>query len=57
MIQAEWFSVLTTKLPQSDLITNFGELKVTVKNATNVPISDLNGFSDPYVKLHLNFWW
>lgn len=54
MIQAEWFPVLTTKLPQSDLITNFGELKVTVKNATNVPISDLNGFSDPYVKLYLN---
>lgn len=54
MIQAEWFPVLTTKLPQSDLITNFGDLKVTVKNATNVPISDLNGFSDPYVKLYLN---
>lgn len=54
MIQAEWFPVLTSKLPQSDLITNFGDLKVTIKNATNVPISDLNGFSDPYVELYLN---
>ncbi|XBW36691.1 hypothetical protein QEN19_002266 [Hanseniaspora menglaensis] len=54
MIQAEWFPVLSSKLPQSDLITNYGDLKVTVKNATNVPISDLNGFSDPYVKLYVN---
>lgn len=54
MIQAEWFPVITSKLPQSDLITNFGELKVTVKSAKNVPISDLNGFSDPFVKVYLN---
>lgn len=54
MIQVQWFPIIASKLPQADLITNYGDLKITVKNAKNLPSADLNGKSDPYCKFYIN---
>lgn len=54
LLQTQWFPLDTKALPQSDLITNEGELTIRVKNAENLVASDTNGFSDPYVKFYLN---
>ncbi|KAH3901441.1 tricalbin SCDLUD_002935 [Saccharomycodes ludwigii] len=54
MVQVQWFPVLASKLPQSDLITNSGDLKITVKSANNLLSADSNGKSDPYIKFYMN---
>lgn len=54
MVQVSWFPLSTNKLPQSDLITNCGDLKITIKNANGLPASDRNGKSDPFLKLYIN---
>lgn len=54
MIQVQWFPVLASKLPQSDLITNCGDLTITAIGANNLISADTNGFSDPYLKFFMN---
>ncbi|CCH61412.1 hypothetical protein TBLA_0E03580 [Henningerozyma blattae CBS 6284] len=54
MVQISWFPVSASKLPQSDLITNSGDLTINVLNAENLISADSNGFSDPYLKFYLN---
>lgn len=54
MVQVSWFPISVTKLPQSDLITNCGDLKINIKSANDLISSDRNGKSDPFVKLYLN---
>lgn len=54
MIQASWFPIGASKLPQSDLITNSGDLRITAKSAERLIAADTNGFSDPFLKFYLN---
>lgn len=54
MVQASWFPVLAKELPESDLITNSGDLTITAKSAENLISADSNGFSDPYLKFYLD---
>ncbi|CDO95458.1 unnamed protein product [Kluyveromyces dobzhanskii CBS 2104] len=54
MVQVSWFPITVSKLPQSDLITNCGDLKVNIKSAENLISADRNGKSDPFVKLYMN---
>lgn len=54
MVQVSWFPINVTKIPQSDLITNNGDLVITAKSAKNLIAADSNGFSDPYLKFYLN---
>ncbi|CCD25572.1 uncharacterized protein NDAI_0F02540 [Naumovozyma dairenensis CBS 421] len=54
MVQVSYFPLHVTKLPLSDLITNTGDLTITIKGANDLIAGDRNGYSDPYVKLYLN---
>lgn len=54
MIQASWFPIAVSKLPQADLITNSGDLTVTAVSAENLISADSNGYSDPFLKFYLN---
>lgn len=54
MLQVSWFPAAVSKLPQADLITNSGDLKVTAKAAENLISADRNGLSDPFLKFFLN---
>ncbi|CAI4739118.1 AGK_G0046430.mRNA.1.CDS.1 [Saccharomyces cerevisiae] len=54
LVQVSWFPVTATELPQSDLITNSGDLKITAKSAENLIGVNKNGYSDPYVEFFLN---
>lgn len=54
LIQSQWFPLDTEELPQTDLITNQGDLIVIAKSAERLLSADLNGFSDPYLKFYLN---
>lgn len=54
LIQAQWFPLDTKELPQTDLITNQGDLVVTAKSAENLISADTNGYSDPYLKFYIN---
>ncbi|QLG74214.1 hypothetical protein HG535_0G00980 [Zygotorulaspora mrakii] len=54
MLQASWFPIGVSKLPQADLITNSGDLKIIAKSAERLISADTNGFSDPFLKFYLN---
>ncbi|CCK70423.1 uncharacterized protein KNAG_0E01610 [Huiozyma naganishii CBS 8797] len=54
LVQVQWFPIDVKELPQSDLITNSGELTVLAKNADNLTSADTNGYSDPYLKFFIN---
>lgn len=54
MLQVSWFPAAVSRLPQSDLITNSGDLTVTAKAAENLISADINGLSDPFLKFFLN---
>ncbi|CAI4050025.1 hypothetical protein SKDZ_14G2350 [Saccharomyces kudriavzevii ZP591] len=54
LVQVSWFPINTSKLPQSDLITNSGDLKITAKGAEDLIGVNKNGYSDPYVEFFLN---
>lgn len=54
MVQVSWFPIDVSELPQADLISNSGDLTITAKSAENLLPSDLNGFSDPYLKFYVN---
>ncbi|QLQ78911.1 hypothetical protein HG537_0B02590 [Torulaspora globosa] len=54
MIQASWFPIAVSQLPQADLITNSGDLTVTALSAEHLASADLNGYSDPFLKFYLN---
>ncbi|SMN18655.1 similar to Saccharomyces cerevisiae YOR086C TCB1 Lipid-binding protein containing three calcium and lipid binding domains [Maudiozyma saulgeensis] len=53
-VRVSWFPTNATKLPLSDLITNSGDMSVTVSGADGLDAGDSSGRSDPYVKLYLN---
>ncbi|KAH3663453.1 hypothetical protein WICMUC_005979 [Wickerhamomyces mucosus] len=52
-IQTQWIPVQVEKLPQSDLITNSGNLDLDIISGTNLISSDSNGKSDPFVKVYI----
>ncbi|AET40124.1 tricalbin Ecym_5368 [Eremothecium cymbalariae DBVPG len=54
MVQASWFPIVATRFPQSDLITNTGDLDIEIRNAVKLIAADRNGKSDPYVKLYID---
>ena len=54
LVQVSWFPINASELPQSDLITNSGDLKITAKGAENLIGVNKNGYSDPYVEFFLN---
>lgn len=54
MLQISWFPIDTKQLPENDLITNSGDLTIISKSAENLIASDLNGYSDPYLKFYIN---
>ncbi|CAI4064759.1 hypothetical protein SUVZ_08G1240 [Saccharomyces uvarum] len=54
MLQISWFPIDTKQLPENDLITNSGDLTIISKSAKNLIASDLNGYSDPYLKFYIN---
>ncbi|EJS41935.1 tcb2p [Saccharomyces arboricola H-6] len=54
LVQVSWFPINVSELPQSDLITNSGDLKITAKSAENLIGVNRNGYSDPYLEFCLN---
>lgn len=54
MLQISWFPIDTKQLPANDLITNSGDLTIMSRSAENLITSDLNGYSDPYLKYYIN---
>lgn len=54
LVQVSWFPINALELPQSDLITNSGNLKITAKSAENLIGVNKNGYSDPYLEFFLN---
>ncbi|CCF60141.1 hypothetical protein KAFR_0J00730 [Kazachstania africana CBS 2517] len=53
VIQASWFPINVTKLPQADLITNTGDLKISVIQGKDIT-DNTNGQCNPMVKVYLN---
>ena len=53
-VRVSWFPTSSTSLPCSDLITNSGDMTVTVKGAEGLVSTDKTGRTDPLVKLYLN---
>lgn len=53
-VRVSWFPTSSTSLPCSDLITNSGDMTVTVKGADGLVSTDKTGRTDPFVKLYLN---
>ncbi|CCF60247.1 hypothetical protein KAFR_0J01830 [Kazachstania africana CBS 2517] len=54
MVQISWFPLNVEELPQSDLMSNEGDLTVLAKSAEGLDAADTNGFSDPYLKFYVN---
>lgn len=53
-IKVSWFPTNVSQLPNSDLITNSGDMTFTVRGAENLLSEDSNNRSSPFVKFYLN---
>ncbi|AMD21004.1 HEL277Cp [Eremothecium sinecaudum] len=54
MLQTSWFPIVISRLPEVDMITNTGDLKIAIHSASALLPADRNGKSDPYVKFFLD---